>query len=111
MKPITNMRHSALRLGHEGSVITWIKIDCEGCEYSLIPKLHVVNARFNQIFIEVHGIDVVRIIELFEHLRHAGFIVFHKERNNWGCDGYRCVEFSLMTIEYARSVLQNYVSA
>lgn len=33
-------------------------------------------------------------------------MIFHKERNHWGCDGYRCVEYSLLSMDVAWHVLQ-----
>lgn len=95
-------------LQHEKSVLTWLKIDCEGCEYSVIPQI-VRTSRIDQVMMEVHGTNAEQIMHLFQTLRDAGIEVFHKERNHWGCDGYRCVEFSLMSLAYAKRVLGTFV--
>lgn len=92
------------RLGHHGSTITWLKIDCEGCEYTVMPKFAESSVKIHQIMIEIHGTNALMIKRLFSSLHNAGMMIFHKERNHWGCAGYRCVEYSLMTSDYAESV-------
>jgi hypothetical protein len=39
--------------------------------------------------------------EFFEGADACGLRLFHKERNHWGCQGYACVEFSLVSAESA----------
>ena len=95
-------------LGHKNGKITWFKIDCQGCEYGVIPK--VLSATIvDQVMVEIHGVNATQIFNLFKHFSDAGLYVFHKERNQWGCDGYRCVEYSLISLEYSRSVLKSLV--
>lgn len=90
-------------LGHSKRTITWFKIDCEGCEFFVLPHaLEFVNV--HQLIVEVHGTNASNIVGLFQHLSKCGLFVFHKERNHWGCDGYRCVEFSLISLDYAQSI-------
>ena len=97
-------------LGHSGKRISWFKIDCEGCEYTVIPRLlQAGEVLIDQVLIEVHGTDAKSITSLFKELWRAGFLLFHKERNQWGCLGYQCVEFSLMSKDYARQVLWHYI--
>jgi hypothetical protein len=40
---------------------------------------------------------------MFHSMRRQGFMVFHKERNHWGCDGYMCVEFSIVSPGVAKA--------
>ena len=91
-------------LGHERRHITWFKIDCEGCEYTVMPRVleHVMS--IDEVFIEVHGLEPVKVNALFKSFDDAGLFVFHKERNHWGCGGYTCVEFSLTTLHHSRKV-------
>ena len=96
-------------LDHRGKTISWFKIDCEGCEYEVIPHLLMSSVKVEQLFIEVHGTTHAPVLKLFNALWDADFIIFHKESNHWGCDGYRCVEFSLMSPSYARQVSEQYV--
>lgn len=97
-------------LGHSGKRISWFKIDCEGCEYTVIPHLlQTSEVQIDQFLMEVHGTDARGITSLFQEFWRAGFLLFHKERNQWGCLGYQCVEFSLMSRVYAQRVLRHYV--
>ena len=96
-------------LHHENSEITWFKIDCEGCEYDVLPKV-LSNTHIEHMMVEVHGTDPRKIQSLFHEFSAHGLFIFHKERNHDGCDGYRCVEFSLMTLPYAKSVLEAFIT-
>ena len=100
-KCVENILHE---LNHHGQRVTWLKIDCEGCEYDVIPKI-LDRIHVDQVLIEVHGVDAQSVRSLFRKFSDSGLYVFHKERNGWGCGGFRCVEFSLMTKRYAKSVL------
>jgi hypothetical protein len=93
-------------LGHKGRTINLFKIDCEGCEYSTIPLVMKAIGEglvsIQQILIEVHGTNGKHIQQLFESMRGQGFMIFHKERNQWGCAGYKCVEFALIHESFAK---------
>ena len=104
--PSRCMKEILKELNHTARVITWLKIDCEGCEFTVIPKFVESSVKIDQLMIEVHGTNALRIASLFNCLHNAGLMIFHKERNHWGCDGYRCVEYSLMTSDYAKKVLR-----
>uniref|UniRef100_A0A061R7U0 Methyltransferase domain-containing protein n=2 Tax=Tetraselmis sp. GSL018 TaxID=582737 RepID=A0A061R7U0_9CHLO len=94
-------------LGHQNRTISIFKIDCEGCEYFVLPELAKLveekKLSVQQIQVEIHGTRFLRIRRLFQTLRSAGFAVFHKERNHDGCDGYKCVEFSLLSLSFAKA--------
>ncbi len=100
---------SLQKLNHTGKTITWLKTDCEGCEFSVITEfLSAVN--IDQIMVEIHNYgNGTKIAELFHTFRKAGMMVFHKERNSWGCNGYLCVEYALISKRYARQVLKKYL--
>jgi hypothetical protein len=93
-------------LGHIGSTIHVFKIDCEGCEYGVMPQVieMVKNGELTieQIQIEMHGTDAAKIQTFFQTMRSAGYAIFHKERNHWGCNGYRCVEYAFISMERAK---------
>ncbi len=95
---------------HESTTITWLKIDCEGCEFTVIPKFTESTVKIDQLMIEVHGTNALQIASLFSCLHDAGMMIFHKERNHLGCDGYKCVEYSLMTSHYAKRVLRAFLN-
>ena len=97
-------------LHQENTEITWLKIDCEGCEYSLIPAVLGLQ-QVTHVMIEVHGVDPTKIASLFRTFEISGLFIFHKERNHWGCSGWECVEFSLMTTDYSKSVLESFIRA
>lgn len=93
--------------------ITWFKIDCEGCEFDLLPSIFQ-SVQVDQLFLEVHGTDFDRILKLFEDFDQAKLIPFHKEINQW-CDGRRgspwlCAEFSFITLEYAKAALKTFLT-
>ena len=95
-------------LGHKGETIQVFKIDCEGCEYEVLPLLADLvrkgEVTIGQIQVEVHYTNATQIQNLFQTLRAPGFMIFHKERNHWGCNGYSCVEYSLVSFEVANHV-------
>jgi len=96
---------------HESTTITWLKIDCEGCEFTVIPKFAESSVKTHQIMIEVHGTDAQKVESLLSSLHNAGMMIFHKERNHWGCNGYSCVEYSLISSSYAQKVLHTFLAS
>jgi hypothetical protein len=105
-------------LGHSGRTIDILKIDCEGCEMVAMPPLFESIARadvkVNQIQIEIHlsAFDVNDRAELdrfFDAVDRANFRIFHKERNQWGCMGYRCLEYAFVNEKFLRDVNGEYV--
>lgn len=89
------------KLGHVGRPLTLLKIDCEGCEYEVSEAMFgqckdgAVN--IEQLLIELHGTNKSQIDKFFKGADECGLRLFHKERNHWGCHGYKCVEFSLIS--------------
>ena len=43
-------------------------------------------------------------VDIFVDAIDAGFELFHKERNHWGCLGWTCVEFSFISQEAKRDI-------
>jgi len=103
-------------LGHENRTIDILKIDCEGCEWATMPPLFDAIAsgktKVNQIQIELHSLTRSNNKEtetptetreiFFNKMDQAGMRIFHKERNQWGCDGWKCVEYSFVSEEFLR---------
>lgn len=95
-------------LRHVGRTIQVFKIDCEGCEYGVMP--HLIDMVKNgdlvieQIQIEMHGKDAAEIQTFFQTMRSAGYAIFHKERNHWGCKGYGCVEYAFISMIQAKKL-------
>lgn len=100
-------------LGHkkEQRKIDILKIDCEGCEWLAMPPVFDAMARgelkIDQIQIEVHiyskdppAFEKVR--SFFQGVDKAGLRVTHKERNHWGCAGWRCLEYVLVHEDFLR---------
>jgi hypothetical protein len=60
----------------------------------------------NQVLVEVHNINGVRsqttISNFFTAADKAGLRIFHKERNHWGCGGFNCLEYALVSESFLR---------
>lgn len=62
----------------------------------------------NQIQIELHpdgsnpSSSMIQVREFFEAADKAKMRIFHKERNHWGCDGYRCLEYAFVSESFLR---------
>lgn len=118
--PGTNYKSVATvikELGHEGRTIDIFKIDCEGCEAIAMPPLLERIAKgevaVNQIQIEMHQKafvgDANALDSFFDKVDNANFRIFHKERNQWGCMGYKCLEYSFVNEKFLREVNGEYV--
>jgi hypothetical protein len=101
-----SLETASKKLGHDGRIIDIIKIDCERCEYvAVLDALEAVargQMAINQIQVEMHRADFKTIHSLFKAADRAGMRVFHKERNHWGCEGYRCVEYAFVHETFLR---------
>ena len=99
-------------LNHTGRTIDILKIDCELCEWFTMPQLFqdITNSGLivNQIQIEMHRskrkVVTQNITSFFEFADNAKMRIFHKERNGWGCDGYRCIEYAFISEDFLRKV-------
>lgn len=97
------------KLGHTNRTIDILKIDCQGCEYASMPPLFDLIAsgdvQVDQILIELHITKsnfTSHLKEFFEAADKAKMRIVSKERNQWGCDGYRCVEYALVSESFLR---------
>ncbi|KAL7477198.1 hypothetical protein ACHAW6_003013 [Cyclotella cf. meneghiniana] len=104
-------------LGHTNSAIDIFKIDCEGCEFAVMPPLFESISKgivkVNQVQIEIHR-DALKenttVLEgIFAAADRANLRIFHKERNQWGCMGYMCVEYAFVNEKFLREVNGEYV--
>lgn len=97
-------------LSHMERTIQVLKIDCEGCEYKVIPRVIDMvkkrSLRIEQIQVEIHGTNAAKIQTFFQTMRSAGYAVFHKERNHWGCNGYTCVEYAFINMDKTQEVFR-----
>jgi hypothetical protein len=99
------------QLGHEGRRITIFKVDCEGCEWTVFPEVFercgtVDEIGLDQLQVEVHakrsGSNNHRAVQqFFEGADKCGMLLFHKERNHWGCSGYKCLEYAFVHQSWA----------
>jgi hypothetical protein len=94
------------KLGHVGRPLTLLKIDCEGCEYEVADTMFAQcrdgAVQIDQVLIELHGTNASQVVKFFQGADACGLMIFHKERNHWGCDGYKCVEFGLISKHAAK---------
>lgn len=92
-------------LGHANRTIDILKVDCEGCEHAAMSEISKActqgAVRIGQFLIEMHGTSFRSTNEFFEAADACGLMIFHKERNHWGCGGYRCVEYALVSNQSA----------
>ena len=114
------------RLNHVGKTINILKIDCEGCEHEALAEVFQLCAdgklKIEQLAIEIHshkniinpptqpvtpGDDYNKAVSFFKGADKCGLVIFHKERNHWGCDGYGCIEYSLISKQAARRVFES----
>ena len=67
--------------------------------------------KVDQVLIELHHTKVGRRLRgdfgrtlqrFFAAADTAKLRITHKERNQWGCDGYRCVEYALVSEAFLR---------
>jgi hypothetical protein len=89
-----------------------LKIDCEGCEYaSMIPFFEAIiheEIQVDQILIELHSIHRPTksqwkdLNHLFAAADRAKMRITHKERNQWGCMGMKCVEYAWVSEDFLR---------
>jgi len=96
-------------LGHSHRTIDILKIDCEGCEWQVLKDIFSSikkrRVQIDQILVEMHYKTNKKGLEtLFQHMDSAGLRLFHKERNQWGCDGWACVEYAMATSNFLRKV-------
>mmetsp|Transcript_13223 Transcript_13223/g.18421 ORF Transcript_13223/g.18421 Transcript_13223/m.18421 type:complete len:109 (+) Transcript_13223:289-615(+) len=97
-------------LGHTGRTLEVLKIDCEGCEYEVMPLLFEAIAshevQVNQIQIEMHAyqkwVTFDHLLNFFQKADEAKMRIFHKERNHWGCEGWKCLEYAFVSEQFLR---------
>ena len=98
------------KLGHMGENINILKVDCEGCEWAAIPPLFKLieegKITVGQIQVELHMLPngPEDLTTFFLAADKAKMRIFHKERNGWGCGGYKCVEYSFISEDFLRQV-------
>ena len=64
------------------------------------------NVQVDQVLIELHDSKqdnfTSQLNEFFSAADKAKLRIVHKERNQWGCDGFRCVEYALVSESFLR---------
>ena len=79
-------------LAHENRTVDVLKIDCEGCEWDVMPPLFELmstgRVKVDQILIELHlpklKNNITKLKNFFWAADKAKIRLFHKERNGWG---------------------------
>lgn len=102
VRPLSAILHS---LGHTNRFLSILKVDCEGCEYEAFKSVFQDCAegklRIGQLQIELHNSSYSNITSFFDGADRCGLMIFHKERNHWGCQGAWCVEYAFISREAA----------
>lgn len=106
---LKSLKDMMTELGHTGRKLDLLKVDCEGCEYDafveVFANMRAGNLTVDQILIELHLIGGKQaslpartaVHSFFRRARQAGLWITHTEPNYWGCDGYRCQEYVLVS--------------
>jgi Methyltransferase domain len=95
-KNITTLKSALAAAGLSDAPIEVLKIDCEGCEYSVYPQFFTSFIR--QILIEIHYNGGTQTEAMFEEMRDNGYVIHHKESNTIGCGG-NCIEYGFIRIQ------------
>jgi len=110
--PSKNLVQHMKDLNHTAKTIDVLKVDIEGSEFNSFANLMIgecpnVDIKINQLQVEIHernaadrttrAVACSRVDKLFKQLDDCNLMMFSKERNHWGCAGYKCVEFSFIS--------------
>ena len=63
------------------------------------------NLVIDQIQIELHPrskVSYEEIRDFFTYVDKAKMRIMHKERNQWGCKGWRCLEYAFVSESFLR---------
>jgi hypothetical protein len=83
--------------GFQGKVIDVLKIDCEGCEFSVYKEFF--SGFIRQILMEIHYQNRESTDALMQGMHDHGYIIFHKEPNTFGCGG-DCIEYAFLRTNF-----------
>jgi Methyltransferase domain len=93
--PILTLASALRKIGLEDKTVDIFKIDCEGCERDIFREFLKPDLR--QILIELHSADW-HVNSFFEEMNSAGYVIFHKEPNTYGCGG-DCIEYGFLKLK------------
>ena len=66
----------------------------------ILSKHHIQFRGVANLFIDDSSVRLLP--QFFEAAERAGFRIYHKEPNSWGCGGDRCIEYAFVSKEHAR---------
>ena len=67
------------------------ELEIDQNQIELHPHLPHIDVEFKEI-----------IAAFFAHADKAGMRIVHKERNQWGCDGWKCLEYVFVSEKFLR---------
>jgi len=94
--PLLTVDSALRKIGLQDKTVDIFKIDCEGCEKDIFPGFLKPDLR--QILIEVHMFTRWNVNSFFEAMTSAGYVIFHKEPNTYGCKG-NCIEYGFVKLK------------
>ena len=95
---IINLKTALEIAGMIDGSIDILKIDCEGCEYSVYSEFYSPGVFLRQILIEIHYQGKTLTDSMMHKLTNDGhYVIFHKEPNTNGCAG-DCVEYGFLKL-------------
>jgi hypothetical protein len=94
LKEILSLSSAVKMIGLEGKKIDILKMDCEGCEYVVLPELDKVLCQ--QVLVEIHEFHSIPVKPL-EDMMKNNYVIFHREPNilSGGAD----IEFSFIKLD------------
>jgi hypothetical protein len=93
--PLLTVGSALRKIGLENTTVDIFKIDCEGCERNIFQEFLKPDLR--QILIELHKANWP-VNSFFEAMNSAGYVIFHKEPNTYGCGG-NCIEYGFLKLK------------
>lgn len=100
--PTLTLSQMMAKLGHPGAVIDFLKMDIENAEWELFAvELKECRLRFHHLNIELHSLNCTEHEAFFGAIERCGYRVVWVEPNHWGCSGWSCVEFTIISSSLA----------
>lgn len=107
--PALTMSDMLTKIGHSNAVIDFLKVDIEGSEWGFFgsSEFKDCSLRFHHLNIELHcwknggAWDCNEIQNFFKNMERCGYRIAWKEPNHWSADGWKAVEYTLISTAFA----------
>ena len=80
------------------------KVDLERTEWALFTDILAnCRVRFRHLNVLLHGVDCKEHERFFALLDQCQYMITYKETNHWGCFGFLCVEYTIVSLAHAQA--------